>query len=162
MAYHDADNRSVVNDSAGNSSGSNSINGVKQEKLSNPDPQTPTTEVVGEITEIEAQKTQLGHAHFHRLGWKRLTIVLLVEAIALGSLSIPSAFATLGMVAGVITCVGLGLIAIYTSYIVGQVKLKFPEIKHYADAGKLMMGRFGYGECRSLPCTLWRMVTCAP
>ncbi|KAM0268080.1 hypothetical protein ACHAQH_010053 [Verticillium albo-atrum] len=109
----------------------------------------PFGEVVGEVTDLsradlEKQKAAEGSAHFHRLGWKRLTIVLIVEAIALGSLSIPSAFATLGMVAGVILCVGLGLVAIYTSYVVGQVKLKYPHVSHYADAGRLIMGRFGY------------------
>ncbi|KAH9896290.1 transmembrane amino acid transporter protein-domain-containing protein [Xylariomycetidae sp. FL2044] len=104
-------------------------------------------EGVGQIADLsQAEKaiaTQ-GDAHFHRLGWKRLTVVLIVEAIALGSLSMPAAFASLGMVAGVILTVGLGLIAIYTSYVVGQVKLAFPEVSHYADAGRLMMGRFGY------------------
>jgi hypothetical protein len=97
-------------------------------------------DIVGETDMLEAQ----GKAHFKRLGWKRLTVVLIVEAIALGALSIPSAFATLGMVAGVILTVGLGLVAIYTSYVVGQVKLKFPHVAHYADAGQLLMGRFGY------------------
>lgn len=94
--------------------------------------------------DLEDQKMTEGHAKFNRLGWKRLTVVLIVEAIALGSLSLPSAFATVGMVAGVILTVGLGLIAIYTSNIVGQVKLKYPEVRHYADAGKLMFGRVGY------------------
>ena len=56
----------------------------------------------------------------------------------------PSAFAAMGMVAGVILTVGLGLIAIYTSYLVGQVKLKHPLVQHYADAVGLMWGRFGY------------------
>lgn len=97
-------------------------------------------DIVGDTEMLAAQ----AEAHFHRLGWKRLTVVLLVEAIALGALSIPSAFATLGMVAGVITTVGMGFIAIYTSHIVGQVKLAFPQVAHYADAGRLMMGRFGY------------------
>ncbi|SNX81357.1 probable neutral amino acid permease [Melanopsichium pennsylvanicum] len=92
----------------------------------------------------EQQKLSEGDHRFHRLGWKKLTVCLIVEAIALGALSIPSAFATLGMVAGVIVCVGVGIIAIYTSFIVGQVKIKFPHISHYADAGQLMMGRFGY------------------
>lgn len=104
-------------------------------------------EVVGEVTEwndLEKRKAAEGHAKFNRLGWKRLTVVLIVEAIALGSLSIPSAFAELGMVAGVILCVGLGIIAIYTSYVIGQVKLAYPHITHYADAGQLLMGRFGY------------------
>lgn len=94
--------------------------------------------------DMEKLKTAEGEAHFNRLGWKRLTIVLIVEAIALGSLSLPSAFASLGMVAGVICCVGLGFLAIYTSIIVGEVKLKFPHVAHYADAGKLIAGRFGY------------------
>lgn len=48
------------------------------------------------------------------------------------------------MVAGVICCVGTGLIAMYTSYIVGQVKVAYPDVAHYADAGRLIMGRFGY------------------
>ena len=75
------------------------------------------SETAGEISQLEKQ----GNAHFKRLGWKRLTVVLIVEAIALGSLSMPSAFATLGMVAGTILTVLLGFVAIYTSYIVGQV-----------------------------------------
>lgn len=104
----------------------------------------PTGSLPMEKTDLEQQKTHEGEAKFNRLGWKRLTVVLIVEAIALGSLSLPSAFATLGMLAGLILTISLGFIAIYTSNIVGQVKLKHPEIKHYADAGKLMFGRFGY------------------
>ncbi|CAG8169305.1 unnamed protein product [Penicillium olsonii] len=96
------------------------------------------------LNEMERQLTEAGEAKYHRLGWKRLTIMLIVEAIALGSLSIPSAFATLGMFVGVLSCVGIGFIAIYTSYVIGQVKLAFPSIRHYGDAGTLMMGRFGY------------------
>ncbi|KAL8925827.1 MAG: hypothetical protein Q9208_003324 [Pyrenodesmia sp. 3 TL-2023] len=85
-----------------------------------------------------------GQMKHSKLGWKRLTICLIVEAVALGTLSIPSAFATLGMVAGIIMTVGIGLIAIYTSYIVGQVRLKHPHVQHYADAVALIWGRFGY------------------
>jgi hypothetical protein len=106
-------------------------------------------EIVGEVRatsrlDFEKQKAAEGEEHFHRLGWKRLTIVLIVTAVALGSLSLPSVFATLGMVAGVILCVGIGLIAMYSSYVVGQVKLKYPEISHYADAGQMMFGKIGY------------------
>ncbi|KAI1281642.1 transmembrane amino acid transporter protein-domain-containing protein [Xylaria sp. FL0933] len=99
---------------------------------------------VRELTDLEKARMQDGEAKFNRLGWKRLTVVLIVEAIALGSLGMPAAFATLGMIAGTILCVTLGLLAIYSSYVVGQVKLKFPHVQHYADAGQLMMGRFGY------------------
>ncbi|CAH0050660.1 unnamed protein product [Clonostachys solani] len=85
-----------------------------------------------------------GNAHFHRLGWKRLTIVTIVEAVALGALSLPAAFHTLGMFLGVLLSVLLGIATIFTSYIIGQVKLKHPEILHYADAGRMLLGRFGY------------------
>lgn len=56
----------------------------------------------------------------------------------------PSAFASLGMVAGVLVTVGLGLVAIYTSYTIGQVKLKHPHVQHYSDAVAIMWGKFGY------------------
>lgn len=34
--------------------------------------------------------------------------------------------------------------AIYTSYVVGQVALKYPHVEHYTDAVRLIWGRFGY------------------
>ncbi|KAI9158187.1 N amino acid transport system protein [Paramyrothecium foliicola] len=92
------------------------------------------------VKEIAAQ----GNAHFHRLGWKRLAVITIVEAIALGALSLPSAYHTLGMFPGVFLTISLGLVSIFTSYIIGQVKLKFPHVSHYADAGRLLLGRFGY------------------
>ncbi|KAJ6011253.1 hypothetical protein N7451_002665 [Penicillium sp. IBT 35674x] len=98
---------------------------------------------VGYMNEADRHIYESGIQKFSRLGWKRLTVVLIVEAIALGSLSIPSTFATLGMVAGVICSVGLGLVAIYTSWIIGKVKLAFPEVAHYADVGRLMGARLG-------------------
>lgn len=110
-----------------------SLDGISEGKKSDP-----------ELAPVEKSATvQEGHEKFNRLGWKRLTVCLIVEAIALGSLSIPSAFAKLGMIAGVIMCIGLGLIAIYTSYVVGQVKMRYPLVNHYSDAVELIWGRFG-------------------
>ena len=83
-------------------------------------------------------------AHFHRLGWKRLAIVTIVEAVALGALSLPDAYHKLGMILGVVLTIFLGLLAIFTSYIVGRVKLAYPQTSNYAEAGRLLLGRFGY------------------
>ncbi|KZZ88842.1 amino acid transporter [Ascosphaera apis ARSEF 7405] len=105
---------------------------------------TPESDLSGDMGNQEKQLYEPGEARYKRLGWKRLTIVMIVEAIALGTLSIPSTFATLGMVAGVICSVGIGCIAIYTSWIVGLVKLKFPHITTYPDAGGQMWGKFGF------------------
>lgn len=125
---HDTDNRKVIN-----------TDGENNKIYAAPPPFEG--DMLGEMSEAERDIYDHGIKKFSRLGWKRLTVVLIVEAIALGSLSIPSTFATLGMVAGVICCVGIGLIAIYTSYIVGQVKLAFPQVGNYADAGQLMGSR---------------------
>ena len=84
------------------------------------------------------------NAHFHRLGWKRLAVVTVVEAIALGALSLPGAYHTLGMFPGVLLTVSLGAVAIFTSYLVGQVKLRYPGVANYAEAGRLLFGRWGY------------------
>lgn len=98
----------------------------------------------GSSTDLERQLELDGVRKFNRLGWKRLTVVLFVEAIALGSLSLPAAFATLGMVAGIICAVGIGFIATYASYEVGAVKLKYPEVENYGDIGRLLLGEWGF------------------
>lgn len=92
-----------------------------------------------ELAGYDEEDIHEGEAKYHQLGWIRLTICLIVEAIALGSLTMPSVFATVGMVAGVLLTVGIGLTAIYTGYVVGQVKMKHPEVAHYADAVKLIV-----------------------
>lgn len=125
----------------------NEVEKIKSSSNSQPSGIFEQDQMAGEVTDwndLEKRKIAEGHDKFHQLGWKRLTIVLIVEAIALGSLSVPSAFASLGMVPGVILCIGIGIIAIYSSYVVGQVKLLFPHISHYADAGQMLMGKFGY------------------
>jgi hypothetical protein len=61
----------------------------------------------------------------------------------LGSLNLSAAFATLGMAAGVILCIGLGLIAVYASYMVGLAKLKYFYVAHYVDFERLFLGAFG-------------------
>ncbi|PYI33322.1 hypothetical protein BP00DRAFT_126493 [Aspergillus indologenus CBS 114.80] len=109
--------------------------------------QTPHNSIgegnVDTATDSEKQKIAEGAAHFRRLGWKRLTVVLVVEAIALGVLTLPTSFAILGMVAGTICCVGVGVVAIYASYLVGETKIALPNIHHYGDVGTLMLGKFG-------------------
>lgn len=95
-------------------------------------------------SEYEQQRILRGTEKFHRLGWKRLTIVLFVEAIALGSLGLPKSFATLGMVGGVIASIGIGLVATYASYEVGAVKIKYSEVEHYGDIGRLILGEWGF------------------
>lgn len=97
----------------------------------------------GQFSDPEIQGILEDDARFRRLGWKRLTIISIVEAIALGSLGLPSAFASLGMVAGVILTIGLGFVAVYAGYSIGETKLRYPQIGHYADVGQLLLGNVG-------------------
>lgn len=82
--------------------------------------------------------------NFHQLSWQRLTICLICEAIALGCLSMPTVFATLGMVWGVFATAGIGLCCIYTSLIVGETKYRNPHLKDYAEIGRLLFGNAGW------------------
>lgn len=117
------------------------LSGLNSDQIINIDDSYDQT--TGTVTEFEKQKTAEGEAHFQRLGWKRLAVILVVEAIGLGVFSLPGAFATLGVIAGVFCCISLGLMAIYTAWIIGKVKVLFPAIQSYGDIGGLLMGRFG-------------------
>lgn len=79
-----------------------------------------------------------------RLSWPKLTICLIVEAIALGTLGMPQAFASMGMGLSICVSIALGLIASYTALVIGAVKVQFPGVQHYADAVGLIFGRLGY------------------
>ena len=68
---------------------------------------------------------------------------MIAETISLGILSLPSTVATLGLVGAIILIVGLGSLATYTGFVMGQFKLRYPHIHNMADAGEVLMGRFG-------------------
>lgn len=68
---------------------------------------------------------------------------MVAETISLGILSLPAAIASLGLVPGLIVLIGLGLLACYTGYVIGQFKWRYPHISSMADAGEILMGRFG-------------------
>ena len=43
----------------------------------------------------------------------------------------------------IIILISLGLVASYTGFILGQLKLKYPQITTMADAGEVLGGKFG-------------------
>lgn len=57
-------------------------------------------------------------------------MIMIAETISLGILSLPSVLATIGMVPGVILIAGLGILATYTGYVIGQFKMAC-ECRHY-------------------------------
>jgi hypothetical protein len=43
----------------------------------------------------------------------------------------------------VILLIGLGLLSTYTGYVMGQMKLRYPQITTMADAGEVLAGKWG-------------------
>jgi amino acid permease len=53
---------------------------------------------------------------------------MIAETISLGILSLPSVLATVGLVPGFLLILGLGVIATYTGYVIGQFKERYPWV----------------------------------
>lgn len=68
---------------------------------------------------------------------------MVAETVSLGVLSLPAAVAGLGLAPAVVILLSLGVIASYTGYVIGQFKWRYPHISSVADAGEVLMGRFG-------------------
>jgi amino acid permease len=53
---------------------------------------------------------------------------MIAETISLGILSLPSVLATVGLVPGFLLILGLGVIATYSGYVIGQFKERYPWV----------------------------------
>ncbi|KAJ5982828.1 hypothetical protein N7481_004927 [Penicillium waksmanii] len=69
--------------------------------------------------------------------------VMIAENISLGILSLPSAVATLGMAPAAILITFLSGLSWYTGYVIGQFKLRYPQVHSMGDAGEILLGRTG-------------------
>ncbi|KAL4914755.1 transmembrane amino acid transporter protein-domain-containing protein [Aspergillus aurantiobrunneus] len=77
------------------------------------------------------------------LKWWQCGLLMVAETISLGILSIPAAVAGLGLVPAIVILLCMGLVASYTGYVIGQFKWTYPHVVSMADAGEVLMGRFG-------------------
>jgi hypothetical protein len=80
---------------------------------------------------------------YRTMHWWQAAITMIAETISLGILSLPSVLATVGMVGGLITLLGLGIVATYTGYVLGQFKMAYPHIHNMADAGEVLFEPIG-------------------
>ncbi|KAI9931136.1 hypothetical protein MW887_010793 [Aspergillus wentii] len=77
------------------------------------------------------------------LTWWQCGLLMIAENVSLGVLSLPAAVAALGLAPAIILIIGLGVIATYTGYVLGQFKWRFPQVCNMADAGQVLMGQAG-------------------
>lgn len=96
-------------------------------------------------------------------------MLMMKTQIGLGVLSIPAAFDTLGLIPGIISLLAIGLITLWSGYMVGVFKVRHPEVYGIEDVGWKIFGRtgrevlgLGFALCGSpyLMETAPRIVTC--
>ncbi|PKY08609.1 putative amino acid transporter [Aspergillus campestris IBT 28561] len=80
---------------------------------------------------------------YRTMKWWHCGMLMIAENVSIGILSLPSAVATLGMGPAAVMIVFISALSWYTGYVIGQFKLRHPEIHSMGDAGELLMGRFG-------------------
>ncbi|GJP93984.1 hypothetical protein CBS147343_1411 [Aspergillus niger] len=86
---------------------------------------------------------ECGEVKYRVMKWWHCGILMIAENISLGILSLPSAVATLGIVPSIFLILGLSGISWYTGYVIGQFKLRYPQVHSMGDAGEILFGRIG-------------------
>jgi len=80
---------------------------------------------------------------YKTLSWQLVAVLMIAEIVSNGMLSLPSSLAAVGIVAGLIIIVFLGVFATYTSWLLVKFKLRHPEVHNMGDAGKILFGVVG-------------------
>lgn len=82
---------------------------------------------------------------YRTMSWNLAYGAMTAETVALGVLSLPSVFSTLGYVPGVVLVLSFGILSTYTGFNLGQFRLNHPEVCNFGDAGYVLkkgLGRF--------------------
>ncbi|OJJ06551.1 hypothetical protein ASPVEDRAFT_140600 [Aspergillus versicolor CBS 583.65] len=75
--------------------------------------------------------------------WWVICLLMIAQSVSLGVLSLPSSMATLGLVPGCILIIGMGALTTYTGYVLGQFKLRYPQVHNMSDAADILFGAWG-------------------
>ncbi|KAL9109323.1 MAG: hypothetical protein Q9227_006078 [Pyrenula ochraceoflavens] len=90
--------------------------------------------------EVEGDEEEI---NYRTLEWWQAGMIMIAETISLGILSLPSVLATVGMAPGIILILGLGVLATYSGYILGQFRLQYPWVHSFGDAGEIIFKPLG-------------------
>ncbi|RDW82857.1 hypothetical protein BP6252_03969 [Coleophoma cylindrospora] len=93
-----------------------------------------------ENKEREVFEKKDGVVDFRTVGWPRATGIFLKVIFATGVLSIPTAFASLGAVPGVLSVIGWGALNTYLGVILGNFRAEHPSNHSIADMAGMMGG----------------------
>lgn len=71
------------------------------------------------------------------------TVLMCKTQIGIGSLTIPQAFNTLGLVPGILALTFFSLVTTWSAHMIGNFRRKHPEVFGVEDVGQLLFGRWG-------------------
>ncbi|SCZ96026.1 BZ3500_MvSof-1268-A1-R1_Chr8-1g09954 [Microbotryum saponariae] len=98
--------------------------------------------------------------NYLNVGWIRAAVFLMKAQIGLGVLGIPQVMSTVGLFPGLFLIIILGVMTIWSAYVVGVFKQRHPECHSIADAGFVLGGRVGR-EALGIMCSLFMLCVCA-
>ncbi|KAH8430945.1 uncharacterized protein LDX57_008608 [Aspergillus melleus] len=98
---------------------------------------------IGSCREDAFGNEEHAQVKYKTLKWWQCGLLMVAETVSLGVLALPSAIAALGLGPALGILIGLGGLATYTGYVTGQFKWRYPHVSSTADAGEVLMGRFG-------------------
>ena len=84
-----------------------------------------------------------GDIQFKSLKWWQCGMVMIAETVSLGILSLPSVLSTVGLIPGFILILGMGILASYSGYTIGQFKQKYPNVNSMGDAFEILCTPLG-------------------
>ncbi|KAG9655627.1 amino acid transporter, partial [Aureobasidium melanogenum] len=87
---------------------------------------------------VDEGDVQDAEIDYQSMEWWQAAMIMIAETLSLGILSLPSVLARIGLVPGLILLVGLGIIATYTGWVIGQFRMKYPWVVSFADAGEIL------------------------
>ncbi|GFZ50383.1 hypothetical protein JCM24511_08140 [Saitozyma sp. JCM 24511] len=84
-----------------------------------------------------------GQVDYKSVGWIKATIIMLKTIIALGVLAMPTVLSATGGVPGSLIILVIGLLTTWSGHVVGQFKLKHPEVYAMDGVGYILAGKWG-------------------
>ncbi|KAJ2901458.1 uncharacterized protein MKZ38_001846 [Zalerion maritima] len=101
-----------------------------------------------------------GGKSYRTMGRKSTIIVLITNQIGLGILSLPKVVQTLGLLPGLITIVGMGILSTYTAYVLLQFYRRYPSCVNIVDMA-YVVGKTPFATIVGVGLLIKLALTCA-
>lgn len=87
------------------------------------------------------------HGHLRQSGWLATSALIIADIVGTGLLSLPGAFAQLGMAVGIVALIACYPLNFFTGYQLNRVHLKHRSAVTFGDVGNHLFGKVGGFLC---------------